>query len=378
MNNMLTSLTLLTAMLTACGGSGIDEPGAPVTPPAPTISYSLHNPAATAEAKSVFQLLADNYGKKMLTGAMGGVVWETNYTDFVAEQCGAYPAIVGFDFMHLSHSPSDWIDYGDITPVKSAWENGSIPTICWHWRVPTEEPDTPDTRGPVEEDEDEELTFNANETDFNCDKATMPGTWENGVVNADLEKVAGYLKLLQDAGIPVLFRPLHEAAGDFGWGPWFWWGNSGTEATKKLWIYIHDKFTKEYGLNNLIWVWTMQTLDKNQLANASKIATTYPGDDYVDIVGADIYAKDVLGDQTQAFNLIKQAVSGRKMVALCECGNLTDPEIAARNGALWSYFMQWYDIKQGKPGFYNYAGPEQWKKVAASKYVLNRGSLKLK
>ena len=56
-----------------------------------------------------------------------------------------------------------------------------------------------------------------------------------------LEKIAGYLKLLQEAGIPVIWRPLHEAAGNtytYNTGAWFWWGADGAQAYKDLWIYV--------------------------------------------------------------------------------------------------------------------------------------------
>lgn len=53
---------------------------------------------------------------------MGEVAWSTTFSDMVAEAAGKYPAIVGFDYIHLASSPADWIDYGDITPVKEAWD----------------------------------------------------------------------------------------------------------------------------------------------------------------------------------------------------------------------------------------------------------------
>lgn len=101
-------------------------------------------------------------------------------------------------------------------------------------------------------------------TVFSAANATKEGTWENEVVKADLKKLAGYLKLLRDKRIPVIWRPLHEAAGNIynykNGKAWFWWGNDGAEAYKKLWIYIFNYFKKE-GINNLIWVWTTQTKD---------------------------------------------------------------------------------------------------------------------
>ncbi len=38
----------------------------------------------------------------------------------------------------------------------------------------------------------------------------------------DIDAIASLLKRLQDHGVTVLWRPLHEAAGG-----WFWWGAGG-------------------------------------------------------------------------------------------------------------------------------------------------------
>lgn len=202
-----------------------------------------------------------------------------------------------------------------------------------------------------------DLTYN---NEFNPDKALTPGTPQNAQVEADVAKLAGYLNLLQDAGIPVLFRPFHEAAGDYSWGSWFWWGNNGVGTTKKLWVWLHDKLTNDYGLNNLIWVWTMQTSDAGQLADVSKLKEAYPGDNYVDIVGTDLY-EDALTNQTAHFDLVNAAVGRTKMVALCECGNLLDVNETVTDNAMWSYFMSWYDNdpKQSSPvwGPYNWNAP---------------------
>lgn len=193
--------------------------------------------------------------------------------------------------------------------------------------------------GELGADIDGKMHYN---NDFNPEKALIAGTPQNAILEADVAKVAYYLRELQDANIPVLFRPFHEAAGDYTNGPWFWWGNKGVKVTKDLWIWLYDKLTNKYGLNNLIWVWTMQTSDGGQLADVSKLKEAYPGDAYVDIVGADLY-EDALSNQTKKFDLVNAAVDRKKIVALCECGNLLSVDEAFTDNAMWSYFMSWYD-----------------------------------
>ncbi|MCH5234413.1 MAG: hypothetical protein J1E16_03905 [Muribaculaceae bacterium] len=342
----------------------------------PKLDQNLTNPNATQEAKALYEELLSNYGKVMYSGAMGGVAWETTYTDYINQvnDGAGYPKVVGFDFIHIAYSPANWIDYGDITPVENVWKEGSIPTITWHWNVPNV------VNGEVVDSK--LLSYN---NTFSPLEALTPGTVQNEIAEADIKKVAGYLKLLQDANIPVLFRPFHEAAGDYTWGPWFWWGKDGTDATIQLWNHLRDEFENTYGLNNLIWVWTMQTSSQGRFADIDVIRKAYPGDEKVDIVGVDLYPDKPLTDQSSQFQLVNAVVEGKKIITLSEVGNLIDPESAFTNNALWSYFMNWYDFSDRDKGVFGfgdwnaqqvkYAGKEYsnvWAAVANSPYVMNR------
>ena len=65
--------------------------------------------------------------------------------------------------------------------------------------------------------------------------------------------IAGFLKQLQDAHVPVLWRPYHEMNGD-----WFWWGGrTGEYSTAALYRQIFDRLVNHHHLNNLVWVWSM-------------------------------------------------------------------------------------------------------------------------
>lgn len=430
------------------------------------LAKSLTNPNATPEARKVYQFLLDNYGVKQLSGAMGEVAWGTAFCDLIKEKSGKFPAIVGFDYIHLASSPSNWIDYGDITPVQKVWNAGSIPAVTWHWNVPMEvwtgESQIGDW-GALRLDKEEmpgAMTFWENTQDgtylvvkfkdaaadaqgavkgsdwdavmpstgyfdltddqkaageyrirlngdaaakireggviisgqnytvtgvyfeltcrdtkdvkgFDASKVLIPGTRENTVATADVAKLAGYLKLLQDANIPVLFRPFHEAAGAYQW-TWFWWGNSGVDVTKDLWKWLHDTLTNEYGLNNLIWVWTANYSYGMDLADVETLQSEYPGDAYVDIVGTDIY-KEAMSDQSAVFNLIQEATNGSKIIALTETGNLLDPDSQFNNNALWSFFMGWYEQDANGPGFLTWNLNGEWNTVLNNPLVLNQG-----
>lgn len=323
---------------------------------------ALVNPAVSKEAKNVHNFLKSQYGKKIISGAMANVNNNNDFADWMMTISGKYPAYTCYDYIHLPYSPANWIDYSDISAAKQQWDANGIVGFGWHWLVPKAEGST-------------ELAY---DVDFDIDAALTPGTWQNKVVEADVAKAASYLDLLQKAGIPVLWRPLHEAAGDYGWGAWFWWGKQGVEKTKKLWVWLYDKLTNEYKLNNLIWVWTVQLYRTGSLTSLDDIKSAYPGDEYVDIVGPDVYNKthDASPD---FFNIINTLVDGKKIIAMPECGMLPDPSASIREGACWSYCMLWYTHDQHKldnsadDGFGN--SPAFIKDWMNSDYIITRDQM---
>jgi hypothetical protein len=91
-----------------------------------------------------------------------------------------------------------------------------------------------------------------------------------------VEEMARGLSDLQEAGVPVLFRPFHEMQGR-----WFWWGGNPI-VFRKLWRELFAYYTNEKGLHNLLWVWSPNVSDHAM--------DFYPGNVYVDMTGLDIYA----------------------------------------------------------------------------------------
>jgi mannan endo-1,4-beta-mannosidase len=348
---------------------------------------SLTNPQASPEAKALYAALLNIYGSKTLSGAVGGDAWDMGFSDYVASQanCGKYPAVIGFDYLFMHYQPHIWgvghpPDYADISLIEKAYNQGNIIHICWHWNMPKSESDFPDHpenyRFYVADFEENNV--------FSIKDALAEGTWQKRALDYYIERLAGYLSKLQNAGIPVLFRPLHEAAGDYGWkNPWFWWGFEGPEQYVKLWKYLRDALQETYHLNNLIWVYTMQTLYNGTLAPISEMEPWYPGDDYVDIVGCDLYESKNTTCSV-IFKRVNNSVKGTKMVALSECGNLLDFEKSFEEDAPWLYYMTWSSKDGGNWTLYsNYSDgspnwsntPEDWKKALTGHRILNRGEL---
>lgn len=276
----------------------------------------------SSQAVNVYNFLKENYGIKSISSTMANVNWNLNEAEWVYKHTGKYPAMATFDYIHLPFSPVNWIDYSKTDFIEEWWSYNGLISASWHWNVPKKEGST-------------EYTYKPEETTFKASNALLEGTWENDFIVADLKKIANYLKLLQQKEIPVIWRPLHEAAGNIyeydGGKAWFWWGAGGAETFKNLWIYMFNYFEAE-GLNNLIWVWTTQTKDE----------AFYPGDEYVDIIGRDIYNKTGANDVADQFNQIQDAYPG-KIITLSEFGNVASFQSQWSAGAKWSYFMPWYD-----------------------------------
>jgi hypothetical protein len=93
-----------------------------------------------------------------------------------------------------------------------------------------------------------------------------------------LDIIAGYLKDLQNAGVPVLWRPFHEMTGN-----WFWWCRQ--PRYKDLWIQMYNRFTTYHKLNNLLWVYSVNHYNQGE----TWYKDMYPGNEYVDILGVDVY-----------------------------------------------------------------------------------------
>lgn len=302
----------------------------------------------TIEAQEVYNFLQKTYEKKTISGMMAQVAWNIDNSEQVYQWTGKFPALNCFDYIHLqSSAEGSWINYGDITPVLDWWRNGGLVASMWHWNVPV-------SKGS------NEFTTYMDQTSFNIDNAFTEGTWEYQIVNADLEKIAGYLKLLRDARVPVIWRPLHEAAGG-----WFWWGKN-SESFKRLWIQMFDYF-KDQGLNNLIWVWTAETGDSDW----------YPGDEYVDVVGRDLYGKNAVECASQFKTITSEY--GSKMVALSECGAYIDTlnKLGLLSeqwdaGARWLWFMPWYDNDGAS---LSHADKNWWLDAMSQPYVISRDQL---
>ena len=310
---------------------------------------TLSNPNASQQAKNVYAFLLGQSGKKTLSGVQSSHSNRNDFVDAVYKHTGKHPALAGFDFIftHYSPTPDSWSwvqDYNDISAAKEQWENNGLVSYMWHWNVPSGEDvwkNALENYGQFEG-----YAFYSSQTAFDIREALTPGTWQNDFIMKDIEEVAGYLQLLEDEGIPVIWRPLHEAAGNSGLyegggdsGAWFWWGRGGAEPCKQLWRLLYDRLVNVHGLDNLIWVWTVDVVPDFPYAQERNL-DWYPGDEYVDILGVDIYAQDT-DAKTEHYQALVDMAEGKRLVTISECGNIPDPAKCMEAGNRWSWFMVW-------------------------------------
>ncbi|MBQ6175032.1 MAG: hypothetical protein IJK28_10450 [Clostridia bacterium] len=290
----------------------------------------LSNPDPSKEAQALMNWMCEIYGEKMISGQYLDEYQYGNELEAVASVTGGrYPAMVGLDL--LNYSPSS-VSLGSWpTSVDQAlgyWKKGYLITYCWHWNAPEKYLDTTGNNWWG--------GFYTENTTFNLAKA-LNGEDPEGydLLIRDMDAIAKQLTRLRDAGVPVLWRPLHEASGG-----WFWWGASGPEAYIQLYRLMYERFTGEYGLNNLIWVWNGQAAD------------WYPGDDVVDIIGEDIYAGHHAHDsQSAAFIRCSKYTDTKKLIIMSECGCIPSPIKCERDQTMWGAWATWcyeFVLQDGK------------------------------
>ena len=152
--------------------------------------------------------------------------------------------------------------------------------------------------------------------------ALTEGTEYNDFFKNELESNARFFKALEDNGVPIIWRPLHEANGN-----WFWFCIGQQEHWLDadylidVWHYVYDYFENECGLTNLYWCYGPNCSPNVTDVRGSTMSTTYlyPGDEYCDMVGTDWYTSGNM-EITQGENYLALTDLSRKPGAITEFG----------------------------------------------------------
>jgi mannan endo-1,4-beta-mannosidase len=295
------------------------------------------NPHLIPEARAVLNYLASVYGKQSIMGISG-----TSNADEVQKAIGHQPAIIALDLSGWN-SPTWGKTY---TPVverviqqaEQCWKDGFIVSMQFHWKHPGKKDGTAWVGKHGK---------NPPSGPFDMTAATKPGTEQHTQFMEDLAKHADYLERLAEARVPILWRPFHEVDGG-----WFWWTDKeNPESTAEMWRILFKYLVEERQLNNLIWVYSAALKPAKDGKDVEQIdyrKRFYPGAEYVDISGIDIYANDYYGWEKpqdsaypKAYQIMTQ-VSPGKMLALCECGGYPNPTLMQEKGPRWLYSLPWW------------------------------------
>jgi len=294
----------------------------------------------------------------------------------VLETAGKYPGLMNWDIGLVEYGDSvqlDGVPFDFIrAQVRAQDARGGINSLSWHARNPLNGGDSWDvSSSPVGE-------------------AVTAGTALNDTMRVWIGRAADFVLSLTDSEgrrIPVLFRPWHEHTGS-----WFWWGKDfcTPEQYKALWKLTRDVFD-ERGVDNAVWVYS-----PDKLVNSEEYEERYPGDEYVDILGADVYhfggaegIDDYCGRVRRQLDGAK-ALSARngKLIALSETGSEGLPMTEWYTQVLMpllceypvAYVCVWRNASD-KPGhFYapykGHPAADDFKKFATNPRILMAGEIK--
>jgi mannan endo-1,4-beta-mannosidase len=298
-------------------------------------SFTPANPAMSTEAKALLDLHYRISGKYILTGQHNYPITKDRNSRFAAKFFGETPVIWSSDFGFSKEGDKDsYLARPDI--VKEAirqHRKGSIITLCWHAVPPTaEEPITFQPQGRVEPGKLQSVQGRLLEEQYR--DLLTPGTEIYRQWARQVDTIAFYLKQLQDAKVPVLWRPYHEMNGD-----WFWWGERvGQNSTADIYRQLFDRLVNIHHLNNLIWVWNVDRPGKP----IRQFSNFYPGDNYLDILSLDVYGSDF----NQAYYDSLLVLSKGKPLLFGEVGQPPLTPILDKQ-PLWTSWVIWAGMTRG-------------------------------
>jgi mannan endo-1,4-beta-mannosidase len=226
----------------------------------------------------------------------------------VKETAGDYPAVMSWDLggIELGDSANlDGVEFDRMRrEVAAQHARGGINTFSWHLRNAVNGGDSWDLS--------DTLVVHKIATD-----ATVKEAYD-----LQLHRLAAFFNSLKDSAgnkIAVIFRPWHEHTGN-----WFWWGKtvSSVDDYKFLWHEMRRVLNAD-GVDNVLWAYS-----PDRVNSAEEYLERYPGDEYVDILGVDIYHFDGESGTERyttavktALNIVsEQAKKRNKIPALTETG----------------------------------------------------------
>ncbi len=265
------------------------------------------------ETKALFKNLHRLSGKKILFGHQDdpayGVGWkyEDGRSD-IRDVTGEFPAVYGFDLGRIELGQDHNLDAVPFIKTKQyiqeAYARGGIITLSWHLNNPL-------TGGTAWDNKPGAVA------------SILPGGEKNTLYIGWLDHVAdflGELKGKKGENIPLVLRLFHELNGG-----WFWWGKDqcSPEEMKKLWQFTIHYLRNKKKIHHLLYAY-----NTDRFNSIPDYLERYPGDEWIDILGFDIYQANNI-KENEAFTVFFKkdldlldsiAVMHHKIPALTEFG----------------------------------------------------------
>ena len=282
---------------------------------------TLNKDTIIVRKQRILNFLGYISGKQTLAGQHNerfDSIHQFERTEAVYKATGKYPALFGIDFSY------DYRIYGRwkmIYEAEKQFDKGALINVMWHACIPTLQEPCIRNKG-----------IETKMTDDLWNQLLTDGTPLNKEWIRRLDTVAVYLDYLQNKGVVVLWRPLHE----MNQGVFWWGGRPGAQGTLRLYQIIHDYFTNVKKLNNLIWVWDIQDFETLK----SDVFNYNPGNKYWDVLALDYYSGTMY--TPEKYKIITKA-AGAKPIAIGECAKIPSPQVLASQPR-WTFFMAWADL----------------------------------
>lgn len=316
------------------------------SPKPSTVKFNLVDKNAVESVQKLHEKIAEIAKKGIAIGHQDdtsyGLGWKHENISTIKSDVeivtGDFPAVFGFDLGWLEIDKEYNLDTVPFNHMKDliidAHKKGGIITISWHLNNPKTDGSSWDKTA---------TTTNILKGGDLYDKYEL---W--------ISRIATFIKTLKYNGemIPIVFRPYHEMNGS-----WFWWGgeNTTTKDYITLWQEMVHLLRDKHNIHNLLYAFS-----PNKFNEGDNYLDYYPGDDYVDILGMDIYdfnnSEAYIKSVKESLKIVKEiATKKNKLYAFTETGleslktdkwftEVLYPSIKG-SGIAWVLTWRNYDIK---------------------------------
>lgn len=278
------------------------------------------NSNASLKTIKIMNFFSEIYGKKTITGQR--VTPGTNAEiAAIYNETGRLPVIRVSDLVCAQADNPYYDENNTDLDLAVEWsETGGLVGYGWTWYSPDESSHYLSSMTDFSVngvDTEKDISLASSETiEQLYGSGEIPR--ENYLLIRDIDRIAEKLEYLGDKGVTVLFSPL----SDGGKGGYWWSGSS--EGYIWLWRTMVTRINEYHKLNNIIWVWNGGSADY------------YPGDEYVDIVGENVY--NITGDSGNGIFMGTAFYKTSRAVALNECAMIPNADALAQDNTHWLWF----------------------------------------